>query len=442
MDVVTAGGPAPGGCTVGIAGFGTVGRAVARILADGPRTGVRLTHVCNRGVERKRVDWAGPEVVWTDSFQTLLDSPVDVIVELIGGQDPARSWIERALAAGKSVVTANKQVIAHAGPALLREADRRGRHLLFEAAVAGGIPILRGLREGVAGDRLRRIQGILNGTCNYVLTCMEGAGLSFADALAEAQRLGYAEADPTDDVDGHDAAAKLAILAGVGLGRVVRVDDVPVEPITPVAAVDFAYARRLGCVIRQVARAELLPGAGGLHAAVRPALVSAASTLGRVGGGRNVVVVDGEFGGETAFSGFGAGGEPTAVAVVSDLMAVARGHASPADGWLPASEAATPVVRAFEAPHYVRFMIDDRPGIVASLAQVFSRHGINLDAVLQEPGWPKAELPFVMTLEPCSSASVAAALADAARFDFHVRPPLWLPMFVDRPDAADGPPPA
>ena len=438
MDVVTASGPTRCGCTVGIAGFGTVGRAVARILADGSHPGLRLTHVCNRDVARKRVDWAGTDVVWTDSFQSLVDSPVDVIVELIGGQDPARAWIEQALAAGKSVVTANKQVIAHDGPALLREAGRRGRHLLFEAAVAGGIPILRGLREGVAGDRLRRIQGILNGTCNYVLTRMESAGLSFRDALAEAQRLGYAEADPTDDVDGHDAGAKLAILAGVGLGRVVRVDDIPVEPITAVAAVDIAYARRLGCVIRQVARAELLPDAGGLHAAVRPALVSEASTLGRVEGSRNVVVVDGTFGGETAFSGFGAGGEPTAVAVVSDLMAIARGNAAPPDGWLPASGEPSPVAREFEAPHYVRFMIDDRPGIVASLARVFSRHGINLDAVLQEPGWPKAELPFVMTLEPCSSTSVAAALADAARFDFHVRAPLWLPIFVDRPDAAGG----
>ena len=229
MDVVTASRPTRCGCTVGIAGFGTVGRAVARILADGSHPGLRLTHVCNRDVARKRVDWAGPDVVWTDSFQALVDSPVDVIVELVGGQDPARGWIEQALAAGKSVVTANKQVIAHGGPALLREAGRRGRHLLFEAAVAGGIPILRGLREGVAGDRLRRIQGILNGTCNYVLTRMESAGLSFRDALAEAQRLGYAEADPTDDVDGHDAGAKLAILAGVGLGHVVRVDDIPVD---------------------------------------------------------------------------------------------------------------------------------------------------------------------------------------------------------------------
>ncbi len=424
---------------MGIAGFGTVGRAVARNLASGAHSGVRLTHVCNRNVARKRVDWAGSDVVWTDSFQALLDSPVDVVVELIGGQDPARSWIEQALAAGKSVVTANKQVIADCGPGLLREASRYGRHLLFEAAVAGGIPILRGLREGVAGDRLRRIQGILNGTCNYILTRMESAGLPFDGALAEAGRLGYAEADPSDDVDGHDARAKLAILVGVGLGHVVKVDDIPVEPITSVGAIDFAYARKLGCVIRQVARAELLADAGGgLHAAVRPALVSAASALGRVGGSRNIVVVDGEFGGETAFSGFGAGGAPTAVAVVSDLMAIARGTAAAPDGWLPTSDEPSPVVREFEAPHYVRFMIDDRPGIVASLARVFSQHGINLDAVLQEPGWPKAELPFVMTFESCSSAAVAAALADAARFDFHVRPPLWLPMFVDRTGENDG----
>lgn len=440
MDAVTAGRPTRRPCAVGIAGFGTVGQAVARILAGGAHPGLRLTHVCNRNVARKRVDWAGAEVVWTDSFQALLDSRVDVVVELIGGRDPARRWIEQALAAGKSVVTANKQVMADCGSALLREAGRRGRHLLFEAAVAGGIPVLRGLREGVAGDRLRRIQGILNGTCNYVLTRMESAGLSFDDALADARRLGYAEADPSADVDGHDARAKLAILVGVGLGRAVDVDDIPTAPITPVSAVDLAYARRLGCVIRQVARADLLPHGGGLHAAVGPALVSAASTLGQVGGSRNIVVVDGEFGGETAFSGFGAGGGPTAVAVVSDLTAIARGAAARPEGWLPASEDRSPVVRAFEAPHYVRFMIDDRPGIVASLARVFSEHGINLDAVLQEPGWPRTELPFVMTLEPCSSEAVAAALAEAARFDFHVRPPLWLPMFVDR--SAEGSSPA
>ena len=360
MNVVMANRPTPGECTVGIAGFGTVGRAVARILASGAHPGVQLTHVCNRNVARKRVDWAGGEVVWTDSFQALIDSPVDVIVELIGGQDPARSWIEQALAAGKSVVTANKQVIAQSGPALLRKAGRQGRHLLFEAAVAGGIPILRGLRDGVAGDRLWRIQGILNGTCNYILTRMECAGLSFEEALSEARRLGYAEADPSADVDGYDAQAKLAILVGVGLGRVVNVDDIPVEPITPVAAIDFVYARRLGCVIRQVATAELVRDGGGLHAAVQPALVPEASALARVDGSRNIVVVDGEFGGETAFSGFGAGGAPTAVAVVSDLMAIARRNAPAADGWLPATGEPCPVIRAFEAPHYPP-LHDQRP---------------------------------------------------------------------------------
>ena len=437
MNVEMDSRPTRGECTVGIAGFGTVGEAVARILASGAHPGLRLTHVCNRNVARKRVDWAGSDVVWTDSFQMLIDSRVDVIVELIGGRDPARTWIEQALAAGKSVVTANKQVMAYSGPALLREAGRQGRHLLFEAAVAGGIPILRGLREGVAGDRLRRIQGILNGTCNYILTRMECTNLSFEDALSEARRLGYAEADPSADVDGYDAQAKLAILVGVGLGRVVDVDDIPVQPITPVAAIDFAYARRLGCAIRQVARAELVPDTGGLHATVQPALVSEASALGRVGGSRNIVVVDGDFGGETAFSGFGAGGAPTAVAVVSDLMAIARRDAPAADGWLPGSGESSPVVRTFESPHYIRFMIADRPGIIANLAQVFSHHGINLDAVLQEPGWPKTGLPFVMTLESCCSASVAAALADAERFDFHVRPPLWLPMFVDRSKGTD-----
>ena len=419
-------------CTVGIAGFGTVGQAVARILAPGMHPGLRLTHVCNRNVARKRVDWVAPDVVWTESFDTLLESPVDVVVELIGGLSPAKEWIERALAADKSVVTANKQVMAHEGASLLSQAAGQRRQLLFEAAVAGGVPILRGLREGLSGDRLHRIQGILNGTCNYILTRMEGEHVSFEDALVEAQRLGYAEADPTSDVDGYDAQAKLAILIGVGLGRAVRLDDIPLTSITPIAAIDFVYAKHLGCVVRQVARAELVPETGGTRAAVQPALVPERSALGRVGGSQNIVVVDGEFGGETAFSGFGAGGEPTAVAVVSDLLAIAHHRALTADPWLPTGGEPEPVIREFEAAHYVRFMIADRPGIIACLADVFSRHGINVDAVLQEPGWSKSQLPFVMTLEPCGSTAMTAALADIDLFDFHVRPPLWLPILTKR----------
>ena len=415
-------------CTVGIAGFGTVGQAVARILSNGTHAGLRLTHVCNRNIARKKVEWVAPDVVWTESFDDLVDSPVDVVVELIGGLSPAREWIGRALMAGKSVVTANKQVIAHAGPQLLTQAGQQGRHLLFEAAVAGGIPIVRALRDGVSGDRLYRIQGILNGTCNYILTRMEQAQVSFADALAEAQRLGYAEADPTADVDGVDAQAKLAILIGVGLGRVVRVDDIPVSSISPIATVDFLYAKRLGCVIRQVASAELIQDTGGIRAGVHPALVPETSALGRVGGSQNIVVVDGESGGETAFSGSGAGGEPTAVAVVSDLLGIARGTPVTRDAALPMADAPQPVTHEFAAPHYVRFMVADRPGIIAALADVFSRHGINFDALLQEPGCSKSALPFVITLEACSSTAVTAALREIDGFDFHVQPPFWLPM--------------
>ena len=415
-------------CTVGIAGFGTVGQAVARILSTDTHPGLRLTHVCNRNIARKQVDWVAPDVVWTESFDDLVGSSVDVFVELIGGLSPAREWIERALMAGKSVVTANKQVIAHAGPQLMTQAGQQGRHLLFEAAVAGGIPVVRALREGVRGDHLYRVQGILNGTCNYILTQMEQEQVSFAEALEDAQRLGYAEADPTADIDGLDAQAKLAILIAVGLGRTVRVEDIPLRSISPIASIDFRYAKRLRCVIRQVAGAELIPDTGGIHAAVHPVLVPEASALGRVGGSQNIVVVDGEFGGETAFSGAGAGGGPTAVAVVSDLLGIARGMPVAVDASMQRGGEPLGVMHEFEAPHYVRFMVADRPGIIAALADVFSRQGINFDALLQEPGCSKAALPFVITLETCSSTAVTAALREIDEFDFHVQPPLWLPM--------------
>ena len=414
-------------CRVGIAGFGTVGQAVARILSSGIHPELQLTHVCNRNVARKRVDWVSSDVIWTDSFEDLLDGEVDAVVELIGGISPATEWIESALKAGTAVVTANKQVIARVGGTLANLAATQGRHLLFEAAVAGGIPVVRALREGISSDRLVRIQGILNGTCNYILTQMEQEHVSFSEALNDAQRLGFAEADPTEDVDGLDAQAKLAILISVGLGRRVEVEDIPVSAITPIETVDFAYARRLGCVIRQIAHAELVVDSERTRAFVQPALVPEASSLGRVGGTKNIVVVDGEFGGETAFSGYGAGGEPTAVAVVSDLLAISRG--APLAQIPPEAGRGTDLVLPeFEAPHYLRFMIRDRPGIIATAAEVFSRHGINIDAVLQEPGWSKTELPFVVTLERCGSSVVSAAMDEIRQLDFHVRPPLWLPI--------------
>ena len=203
---------------IALIGFGTVGQSVARILCDGTHERLSLAVICNRHVERKKADWVPPGIVWTSDIGDVLRSEVDVVVELIGGEDPATEWIRQSLEAGKSVVTGNKQVIAHSGASLIKVAARHGCHLLFEAAVAGGIPVIRGVQEGLAGDKLLRLSALLNGTCNFILTRMEADNISFADALKEAQTRGFAESDPTADVDGADAQAKLAILSAVGLG--------------------------------------------------------------------------------------------------------------------------------------------------------------------------------------------------------------------------------
>jgi homoserine dehydrogenase len=308
-------------------------------------------------------------------------------------------------------------------------ARHHSRELLFEASVAGGIPIVRAVREGLAGDRLFRIAGILNGTCNYILTRMDHAGLSFAEALKEAQALGFAEADPTADVDGYDARAKIAILIAVGLGCQVRPDDIPVRSISSVDRVDFTYARKLDCTIRQVSWAERAPGFDKqLFSSVRPALVPLASPLAAVEGSQNLVTVQGEFGGATTFSGFGAGGDPTAVAVVSDLVSIARAGVGAEVHFAHELEGQVEIGTDFTAPHYVRFTVADRPGIIASLASLLSAHGINIDAVLQLPGHDKAELPFVMTLEACPVSVLDAALGEMNELPFHVRRPVTVPI--------------
>jgi homoserine dehydrogenase len=368
---------------VGLLGFGTVGRSVARMLVDSGAHPLTLTHICNRHIARKRaaVDWIPPGVQWTESFDDLLAAPVDIIVELIGGIDPA---VRAALAARKSVVTANKQLMAHEGGDLLRLAAQHCVHLGFEAAVAGGIPVIRAIREGLAGDRLIRISGILNGTCNYMLTKMASEPVSFDSVLEEAQARGFAEADPTDDLDGYDARAKLCVLARIGLHVALRPADVPCRSIRPIADVDFIYARRLGYTIRQVSRVEHVEGrASEVEASVEPALVRNDSALARVQGSENLVVTSGTYGGETGFSGRGAGGDPTAVAVLSDLLAAAR-HSSP-PGWFRevADERPVTVTQDRLSPHYLRFVVRDQPGIIATLAERLSAHGLNIDAVLQ-----------------------------------------------------------
>ena len=416
--------------TVALVGFGTVGQAVGRILCEASHQRLHLTHICNRNIERKKADRIPADVIWTDDFNEVVASDVDVVVELIGGLSQATEWIRQSLKAGKSVVTANKQVMARHGSTLMALARQQQRSLLFEAAVAGGIPVIRGIREGLAGDDLLRILGILNGTCNYILTSMEATKVAFSDALAEAQKRGYAEVDPTADVAGFDAQAKLAILSTVGLRREIEMHQIPTRSIRAIEPIDFIYAKRLGCTIRQVSSAELVQSDNRrVLASVQPTLVPLSSTLARVEGSQNVVVVEGVYGGETAFSGSGAGGNPTAVAVVSDLESIARGVDDVTVTW-QAIEPADSVDRDFTAPHYVRFIVADRPGIIAALADAFSRHGANVDAVLQEPGWSKAELPFVVTLEACSAAAATKALDEIKSFDFHARPPLWMPILT------------
>ncbi len=412
---------------VALMGFGTVGQSVARILCSGEVPQVQLTHIFNRDVTRKRVDWVPASVAWTESADDIIQSDATIVIEVVGGIRPAYDWVKAALQSGKSVVTANKQLMAHHGAELLDLARSRGLEVRFEASVAGGIPVLRALQEGLAGDRLVEVRGILNGTCAYILSRMQSESISFADALAAAQKAGYAEADPSEDLDGADAAAKLAIIAAVGLRRPVRVGDIATRSIRPIESVDFMYARELGCTIRQIARASAEDN-GEVFAAVRPALVPLTSNFGRIEGSQNIVTVRGIFGGETSFSGSGAGGSPTAVAVVSDVLSVAS------HGEMPLAQAEPTVyhkVRGdFVAPHYVRFTVNDKPGILASITNAYAKYGINIEGVLQLPKFRRDRLPFVTTLEECPESVLDRALAEVAKIDYHVQPPLALPIFA------------
>ena len=416
-------------CKVAIVGFGTVGSSVARILSERSLPGVQITHICNRNVARKKVDWLSEDVIWTDNFNDILKSDANIVVEVIGGQKPAGEWIKNALSAGKSVVTANKQVISRRGPEFEKLAQQKGCHIVFGASVAGGVPVISGLEEGLAGDELFRIYGILNGTCNYILSQIESAGVSFADALSEAQRLGFAEADPTEDVDGLDARAKLAILARMGLHSSVEPEQILARSISAITALDFHYAKYLDCTIRQIAWAQLENDH--LFAAVQPVLVGLMSPLARVEGSRNLVTATGKFGGETVFGGHGAGGNPTAVAVVSDIIAIARAQKGGMNGLAHVPETAHLISSDFTTRHYLRFMVDDRPGIIASIATILSEYAINIDSVLQKPGFSKTSLPFVITLETCKASLVGKALEQIAQLDFLVEPCLHLPILED-----------
>jgi homoserine dehydrogenase len=415
----------PSACRIALIGFGTVGRAVAKILVENGNKSLRLTHICNRNVARKKQNWVPGDVIWTDDVNSVLESDADIVIELIGGLNPAELIVRGALESGKAVVTANKQLIARHGPDLLKLASSKGSQLEFGASVAGGVPVLPSLRTGLCGDKLHGIAGILNGTCNYILSRIENARVPFSDALEEAQARGYAEADASEDLDGGDARAKLAILALAGLRARVVPESVRARTIRPLDAVDFDYAAELGCTIRQISRADLKGGT--LYADVGPCLVASDSPFGRVQRNLNLVLTSGQYGGDMAFLGAGAGGDPTAVAVVSDVMFVAENLAGGKRD--VGGHVFTPMISAdFETPWYLRFFVRDQPGIVARLAQILATHKLNIDSLLQKPGFDKASLPFVITLEPCRDSQLHPALEQMAGLDFSIRPCLCLPI--------------
>ncbi len=435
--------------SVGIVGFGTVGQGTAHALLEhreeiSARAGfeIGIAAVCRRSIHRRDTSWLPAGVLRTADWREVVASPqVDIVAELVGGTTVAREIVTAALEAGKPVVTANKNLIAEAGAELEALARARGVGLEFEAAVAGGIPVLAAVREGLAGERIEALYGILNGTANFILTTMEKTGRDLADVLQEAQARGYAEADPSADVEGHDARYKLAILARMAFGVPVEVAGIACRGITRISSLDFRYANRLGSTIRLIgaARRQPAPGGGTLDLSVRPLLIPQQHILAKVDGAYNAVWVEGRRGGDTLYYGRGAGGGATGIAVVADLIRAARDLRSGARLRVPPLGYHAPGVlnSAIRNPqsaiarvgrHYLRFVVEDRPGIIAALATILARHSINIDAVIQERGWDKHHLPFVITLEPAPDTSVQAALGEMQALDFLREPPLDLAM--------------
>ena len=395
-------------CRIALLGFGTVGRSVARLLLAHHHPHLTLAAIFNRDADRKKVGWIPSSVRWTGRIDEALDA-ADVVVEVVGGVDPAGQWVRAALEAGKPVATANKQLIAEHGDELIDLARSRGVALRFEAAVGGGIPVVRAIEDGLAGDRLVSVSGVLNGTCNYILTRMDEAGAAFGDALGEAQRLGFAEADPSADVDGFDARAKLAVLARLALGCSIKPASIPCRSIAGLNAGDFELARLMGSTIRQISWLEVDGDdrAGPVTAWVSPAFVAADSPFAGLSGGQNVIITRGEFGGETTFAGQGAGGNPTAVAVVSDVLAIAAGAAPPR----LAADGRREVVRDFLARRFLR-VSSGAPSLAVTSGPVLARHGLFAEEVFDTSDVSPGALAVI--LAPCTQAQVEEALADSA----------------------------
>ena len=409
---------ATGSLNVGLIGLGTVGGQVAdRMLTWSPqlarRAGIELClrRVLVRDVKKPRAVSIAPELL-TDDPKALLDDPeIQIVVEVAGGDTPMHSYLERAIRAGKHVVTANKVVMAKHGPELLDLAAERNVDLYFEAAVGGGIPLISAFRTDLQANRIERVSAVINGTTNYVLGRMASAGLTLDDAVKEAQAAGFAEADPTDDVGGFDAAYKLAILGSIAYEIKIRPDDVFREGIEAIEPVDFRYARELGYAIKLIAHTQRHPGR--VEARVHPAMIPLDHPLAQVEGANNAVFVEGDLVGHVLLVGQGAGGRPTASAVVGDLIDLARSirrgvQSRPSFsfddriGVIPMGEVKT---RA-----YYRIRVDDRTGVLAALGQVFAEEGVSISSLIQKDAWVDEQTAeLVVTTHPAPDASLQKA---------------------------------
>jgi homoserine dehydrogenase len=405
--------------SVGVAGLGTVGAGVLTLLRDNAETvaaragrPIAVTAVSSRDRTRDRgVSLSG--LRWYEDAAALANDPnVDVVVETIGGiQGAAADLVRAAIAAGKPVVTANKALLAVHGAELAAAAEARNVPLMFEAAVAGGIPAIKAVREGLAANDLTRVLGILNGTCNYILTQMRERGREFAEALSEAQKLGYAEADPTFDVDGIDAAHKLAILAALAFGRPVDFGAVHVEGIRSVSALDISLAGELGYRIKLLGIARRTER--GIETRVHPCMVPVAHPIAHVDGVFNAVVAEGDFVGRVVLQGRGAGAGPTASAVVADLIDIARGRRTPVWGVSNGALSALPAIPMEHrvGAYYLRLMVLDRPGVIADVTAILRDHQVSLESMLQRGRSPGEAVPVVVTTHDCEEAQMRAALA-------------------------------
>ncbi len=424
---------------VGIAGLGTVGAGTVELLqADPAKLAQRasrklaITAVSARDRARDRgLDLAGCR--WADDpLELARAEDVDVVVELIGGSEGIALELTRlALANGKSVVTANKAMLAHHGAELAASAEAHGGVLAFEAAVAGGIPIVKSLKEGLAGDRVNRVFGIMNGTCNYILSVMAETGREFADVLAEAQTLGYAEADPGFDIDGIDAAHKLALLAAIAFGGRPRFDAIHIDGIRHISAVDIEFAAELGYRIKLLGSARMT--AAGLEQRLHPAMVKKDAPIARVDGVFNAVGVDAEPVGLVMHEGRGAGGGPTASAVVADLVDLGRGNRLPAFG-VPSSllvDHAMAPMSEHRGCYYIRLMVLDQPGVLADVAAVLRDQEVSIEALIQRARNPNQPVPIVLTSHQTVEARMTAAMTAIGALATVIEPPRMIRIEED-----------